>query len=67
MEYLEKITKEKDSTKEIVIQETGLKTRFPMSDFITTLKICVTIFEVLAPATSWLQRVMIDFNTVTKI
>ncbi len=62
-----KITKIKDSTKETVIQVTGLKTRFAMFDFIATLKISVTIFKVLAPATSWLQEVMINFVPGTKI
>ncbi len=67
MECSEKITKDKDSTKETVTPATGLKTRFTTFDFIATLKICATIFEVLAPATSCLQGVITDFGSMTKI
>ncbi len=67
MECLEKMTKDKDSTKEIVTQAADLETRFAMFDFIATMKICVSVFKVLAPATSWLQRVVIDFGSATKI
>lgn len=67
MESLEKISQDKNSTKESVTQAIGLKTRFATFDFIATLKICVTIFEVLAPATTWLQGIMIDFGSATEI
>ncbi len=42
MECLEKITKDENSTKKLVTQATGWKTRFAKFDFIATLKICVT-------------------------
>ncbi len=64
---MEKITKDIDSTKETVTQAAGLKTIFANFDFMATLKISVTTFKVLARATSWLQVVTIDFDSVKKV
>ena len=54
IQCLDVIAKDEESSKESITQAIGLKTRMLTFDFIATLKICVTIFNVLAPTTIWL-------------
>lgn len=45
----------------------GLRAKMFSFDFIATLEICVTIFEVLAPTTTMLQGTIIDFGSASSI
>lgn len=67
MLYLENIIKDENLSKQITTQALGLIIGFAKFGFIAALKICVTIFEVLTPAPIWLQGIMIDFGSGTKI
>ncbi len=66
-ECLNIIANDKTATKETTACALGLKMKISKLDFIALLKINVTIFNILSPATIMLQSKMIDFGSATTI
>lgn len=59
------ISKDKTATKESIPSATGLTIQFSWFQFIATLKICVTIFNILAPAIMIFQSKALHFGSVS--
>ncbi len=67
IQCLEQIKNDRDTDAEYKTMATGLKSKMFTTDFIAILEICSTIFDMLAPTTTMLQGIMIDFGSASSI
>ncbi len=64
---LDLLSKDKTATKETVTSAAGLKMQLSSFEFVATLKICITIFNILAPVTTILQSKALDFGSASRV
>lgn len=67
LECLEIIKNDSETAPEFKTLASGLKTKMSSFNFVATLEICATVFDALAPTTTLLQGVIIDFGSANSI